>query len=54
MSGQDHVPLTQRSLEAFRAFVETGSVNGAADRLLRTPAQISRLLSSLEQDLGFP
>ncbi|GHG97084.1 LysR family transcriptional regulator [Pseudodonghicola xiamenensis] len=45
--------LTQRTLEAFRAFVETGSVNGAADRLLRTPAQVSRLLSALEDELGF-
>ncbi|WP_138466560.1 LysR family transcriptional regulator [Poseidonocella sp. HB161398] len=48
------MPLSHRSLEAFRAFVETGSVNGAADRLLRTPPQISRLLSALEEELGFP
>ncbi len=46
--------LNQRALEAFRAFVETGSVNGASDRLLRTPPQISRLLSALEDELGFP
>ncbi|ETA53885.1 LysR family transcriptional regulator [Ponticoccus alexandrii] len=45
--------LTQRSLEAFRAFVEAGSINGASDRLLRTPAQVSRLLSKLEDELGF-
>ncbi|MEJ8476971.1 LysR family transcriptional regulator [Roseibium algae] len=47
------MPLTQRSLEAFRAFVETGSIVGASDRLLRSPAQVSRLLSTLENELGF-
>ncbi|MGR3378923.1 LysR family transcriptional regulator [Salipiger abyssi] len=48
------MPLNHRSLEAFRAFVETGSVSGAADRLLRTAPQVSRLLSALEDELGFP
>ncbi|MBT9386753.1 LysR family transcriptional regulator [Pseudooceanicola sp. CBS1P-1] len=45
--------LNQKSLEALRAFVETGSISGAADRLLRTPPQVSRLLSALEQQVGF-
>tara|TARA_R110000868_G_scaffold383278_1_gene650093 strand:+ start:25103 stop:26032 length:930 start_codon:yes stop_codon:yes gene_type:complete len=45
--------LNQKSLEALRAFVETGSINGAADRLFRTAPQISRLLSALEDEVGF-
>ncbi|NVJ90647.1 MAG: LysR family transcriptional regulator [Methylocystaceae bacterium] len=45
--------LNQKSLEALRAFVETGSVNGAAERLFRTAPQISRLLSALEEQVGF-
>lgn len=46
--------LSQKSLEALRAFVETGSVNGAANRLFRTPPQVSRLLSALDEEVGFP
>lgn len=42
-----------RGLDALRAFVETGSVAKAADRLLRTPPQISRILSALEDEVGF-
>lgn len=45
--------LNQKSLEALRAFVETGSISGAAGRLFRTAPQISRLLSALEEDVGF-
>jgi DNA-binding transcriptional LysR family regulator len=48
------MPLNQRSLEALRAFVETGSVAGAADRLFRTPPQVSRLLAALDEEVGFP
>lgn len=42
-----------RGLEALRAFVETGSVSQAAIRLGRTQPQIGRLLSALEEDIGF-
>lgn len=42
-----------RSLEALRAFVETGSVSQAAVRLGRTQPQVGRLLSALEEELGF-
>jgi len=42
-----------RSLEALRAFVEAGSVSRAATRLGRTQPQVGRLLSALEQELGF-
>ncbi len=42
-----------RGLDALRAFVETGSVSNAADRLLRTPPQVSRILSALEEEVGF-
>lgn len=46
--------LNQRAMEAFRAFVECGTVAKASDRLLRTPPQVSRLLSMLEDEVGFP
>jgi DNA-binding transcriptional LysR family regulator len=48
------MPINHKSLEALRAFVETGSVSGASDRLFRTAPQISRLLSALEDEVGFP
>lgn len=41
------------SLEALRAFVECGSVSLAAERLGRTQPQVGRLLSGLEESLGF-
>lgn len=44
----------QRGLEALRAFVETGSVSRAAERLGRTQPQVGRLLSALEKEVGFP
>ncbi|AXS40083.1 LysR family transcriptional regulator [Breoghania sp. L-A4] len=44
--------INQRCLEALRAFVECGSVSNAAARLLRTPPQVSRLLSALEEEVG--
>ncbi|WP_120009511.1 LysR family transcriptional regulator [Teichococcus vastitatis] len=42
-----------RSLDALRAFVESGSVSQAAARLGRTQPQIGRLLAGLEKELGF-
>jgi DNA-binding transcriptional LysR family regulator len=44
---------SQRGLEALRAFVETGSVSQAADRLGRTQPQVGRLLTALEEEVGF-
>lgn len=46
--------MNHKSLLAFRAFMEGGSVNDAAERLHRTQPQVSRLLASLEKEVGFP
>ncbi|MFT4066319.1 LysR family transcriptional regulator [Paraburkholderia sp.] len=45
--------LNVRELEAFRAFIECGSVTQAAERLNRTQPQVGRLLISLEESVGF-
>lgn len=45
--------MNHKSLLAFRAFMEGGSVNDAAERLHRTQPQISRLLAALEEEVGF-
>ncbi|HXV84559.1 MAG TPA: LysR family transcriptional regulator [Candidatus Binatia bacterium] len=42
-----------RYLRALRAVVETGSVTEAAQRLSLTQPQVSRLLGTLERELGF-
>jgi DNA-binding transcriptional LysR family regulator len=44
--------MNLRALEALRAFVDSGSLSGAAARLHRTQPQISRLLSALEEGTG--
>ncbi|WID95198.1 LysR family transcriptional regulator [Bosea vestrisii] len=44
---------SHRGLEALRAFVETGSVSQAAERLGRTQPQVGRLLTALEEEVGF-
>lgn len=41
-----------RELETLRAFVETGSVSRAAERVCRTQPQVGRILSSLEKAVG--
>jgi DNA-binding transcriptional LysR family regulator len=46
--------MNLRNLEALRAFVESRSLTEAAGRLRRTQPQISRLLSALEEEVGFP
>ena len=46
--------MNHRSLEALCAFVETGSVAKAGERMLRSSPQISRLLADLEVEVGFP
>ena len=45
--------MTLQSLQALRAVMETGSVTEAARRLYRTQPQISRLIASLEGEIGF-
>lgn len=40
-------------LQALRAVLETGSVTEASNRIHRTQPQISRLISALEDDVGF-
>lgn len=42
-----------RYLQALRAVMETGTVTEAAMRMHRTQPQISRLIASLEEELGF-
>lgn len=45
--------LNSKALEALHAFVETGSLSQAAERIRRSPPQVSRLLSSIESQVGF-
>src|SRR3712207_770227 len=45
--------LSQRSLQAFRLTVLTGSVSAAAETMGRTQPAVSRLLKELEEDVGF-
>jgi DNA-binding transcriptional LysR family regulator len=46
--------LSVRSLEAFREIIRCGSVTAAAETLELSQPSVSRLLASLERDLGFP
>lgn len=46
--------MNRRALEALCAFVETGSVAKAAERILRSSPHVSRLLAELEEEVGFP
>ena len=46
--------LNQRTLEAFSAVVETGSITGAARRLGRSQSAVTRLVQDLEVALEFP
>jgi DNA-binding transcriptional LysR family regulator len=45
--------LSVQQLRALVAVIETGTVTGAATVLGRTQSQASRLISSLEEELGF-
>ncbi|MFD2854678.1 LysR family transcriptional regulator [Seohaeicola zhoushanensis] len=45
--------MNAKGLEAFRAFMEHGSITEAAAALHRTQPQISRLLQALEDEVGF-
>ncbi|MNS59880.1 HTH-type transcriptional activator CmpR [compost metagenome] len=47
------LPMRLNRLQALRAVLETGSVTEAARRIHRTQPQISRLISALEEEVGF-
>lgn len=44
--------INVKQLEAFDAIIRTGSTTRAAARLLKTQPQISRLLATLEEEVG--
>ncbi|MBN7820297.1 LysR family transcriptional regulator [Bowmanella yangjiangensis] len=46
-------PLSLKSLEAFRAIIQTGSATAAANALGVTQPAISRLLAAFEEHVGF-
>ncbi|MFO7482212.1 LysR substrate-binding domain-containing protein [Oceanibaculum nanhaiense] len=46
------MPLSHRQLDAFRMFMETGSVTAAAERLRVSQPAVSKSLVGLEYDLG--
>lgn len=50
---QDHAIKTKR-IEAFKAVMECGSVTAAAGELFVTQPAVTKLLSQLERDVGFP
>ena len=52
MSGRTRI--SPRQLEAFRAFMEVGSVTGAAERLHLSQSAVSKILSGLEYSVGYP
>jgi DNA-binding transcriptional LysR family regulator len=52
-SGMRMENINLKSLEAFRAIIQTGSATAAARQLGLTQPGISRLLASLEQLVGF-
>ena len=46
--------LNIKKLDAFRAVMESSSITGASDKLGLTQSAVSRLISNLEEELGFP
>lgn len=48
------VRISPRQLEAFRAFMEVGTVTGAAERLRLSQSAVSKILIGLEFDVGYP
>lgn len=51
---QTGTQIDWRRGEAFVAAVDTGSLEGAAQRLRITPSAVSQRISALEQDMGAP
>lgn len=51
--GKSRVRLSLRQVEAFHAVVISGTVSGAADRMHVSQPAVSRLITDLEQALGF-
>ena len=48
------VRISPRQLEAFRAFMEVGTVTGAAEQLGLSQSAVSKILSGLEYSVGYP
>lgn len=46
--------ITPRQLEAFHAFMEAGTVTGAADRMRLSQSAVSKILGGLEYSVGYP
>lgn len=46
--------MTELEIEAFLTVVKTGSITAAAQRLYVTQPALSRRISALEQELGYP
>lgn len=46
--------MNLKKLIAFRAVLESNSITGAADKIGLTQSGVSRLITSLEQELDFP
>lgn len=46
--------ITPRQLEAFHAFMEAGTVTGAAERMSLSQSAVSKILGGLEYSVGYP
>ena len=46
--------ITPRQLEAFHAFMEAGTVTGAAERMRLSQSAVSKILGGLEYSVGYP
>ncbi len=46
--------ISPRQLEAFRAFMEAGTVTGAAERMRLSQSAVSKILGGLEYSVGYP
>lgn len=46
--------ITPRQLEAFRAFMEAGTVTGASERMRLSQSAVSKILGGLEYTVGYP
>lgn len=46
--------ITPRQLEAFQAFMEAGTVTGASERMRLSQSAVSKILSGLEYNVGYP